>query len=272
MIARDSTVASSIPQDGLDSVWGYADGFYEWTSADWALFPPTIIPLSIATNPASAADILDIETGDALPADAPSWRDRFNRPWRRRPTMYCNRESWIPVYSYVGNTVDYIIATLNGSTYIAPQYIPNGVTTLVAIQYKGSAQTGGNYDESIIIDPSWLTRQEDNMDLTITQRVEPFERIAVPGLFQGPVSINGVNYNRSIWVSAFSDSLDGTNIVPVVITAVNKDGAFWQQTLSITPSVYPGGIKVAGPAGPVAVSIENEGQQPITVAVTMTDG
>lgn len=155
-IARDSVDPFAIPLTGLSVVMGYGDGTVsQWSSDGWARFQPPIVVLSIVVNYLDNGDILDVETGDANPAQVPSWRNNFNRLNRRRPSVYCNRLTWSQVFSLVGNTVDYWIATLDGTTDVEA-YRPSGCTTLVAVQYKGSGLTGGNYDESVIVDPSWV--------------------------------------------------------------------------------------------------------------------
>ncbi len=150
---RDSVSASAIPAD-TPVVAGYADGLYAWSPADWARFP-NAVKLSIAVRPATSADILDIETGDALPSDAPGWCDRFNRPGRRRPTLYCNLSNWPAVKAAVGaRQVDYWVADYTGS--------PHNVPGAVACQYHDF----GGYDESNIIDPTWVeARMTSDQDI-----------------------------------------------------------------------------------------------------------
>lgn len=143
MIMRDSTTASHIPLD-TPVVAGYVDGFYAWSTADWALFPHAI-RLTIATRSSNQADILDVENGNATPSEAAGWVDRFDRPNRRRPTIYCSRSAWPQVRWALGaRVVDYWISTLDGT-----QDVPGAV----AVQYIDV----GSYDESIILDTSWVT-------------------------------------------------------------------------------------------------------------------
>lgn len=142
MIMRDSTRAGLIPLD-TPVVAGYADGLWAWTAADWGLFPHAV-KLSICAHPASAGDILDVEMGDAVPDDVPGWIDRFNRPGRRHPTIYCSRSAITAVRIAAGQRpFDWWAATLDGTT---------SVPGAVAVQY---ADLGG-YDESVILDPTWV--------------------------------------------------------------------------------------------------------------------
>jgi len=145
---RDSTYPEDIPLEGLDVVAGYADGIYEWSSAGWSRFTPPIIPLSIVVFASDVGDILDVERGNAAPSDVPGWLDRFNRPGRRRGTVYCNRNTIAEVRMWAGaRPFDWWAATLDGTT--------DGTDGAVAVQWKGSDRTGGHYDESVILDDSW---------------------------------------------------------------------------------------------------------------------
>lgn len=162
VIARDSIDPFAIPLDGLTSAWGYGDGLWIWSSTGWARFQPPIVPLSIVVDPQNSGDILDVENGDARPGDCPGWADRFDRPGRRLPTLYSargtdasGRVDWSIIQAIIdamaGRPFDWIMATLDGTTdYTGSPKVP------VAIQARGAAQTGGNYDESIILDPTWI--------------------------------------------------------------------------------------------------------------------
>jgi hypothetical protein len=142
----DSIDPFAIPLD-VDVVAGYGDGNWVWPPAGWARFRGKP-QLSIVVNAGDQGDVLDVEKGDASPADLPGWCDRFQRPGRRAPTGYCNRDSWPACRAAVGaRRVDWWISTLDGT-----QDVPGAV----AVQYAGSAMTGGHYDLSVILDPSWI--------------------------------------------------------------------------------------------------------------------
>ena len=155
MIMRDSTRPGMIPP-ATPVVAGYADGSFAWTAADWALFPHSV-KLSIAVSAATQADILDVELGDATPAEVPGWCDRFSRPGRRAPTVYCSRSSWPAIQAAVGSRhVDYWIGTLDGTT---------SVPGAVAVQFADY----GTYDESTILDPTWVGMEVDTMDMNVAR-------------------------------------------------------------------------------------------------------
>lgn len=167
MLMYDSVDASKIPAGAL-AVAGYVDGAYAWSPADWARFP-SAVKLTIATSSRSSADILDVERGDATPGEVPAWCDAFTRPGRRAPTVYCSRASWPAVQAAVGaRRVDYWISTLDGTT---------SVPGAVAVQYLDA----GPYDESLILDASWLELPEDAMTID-TARAIVHQALALQGI------------------------------------------------------------------------------------------
>lgn len=161
LVLRDSINAPLIPRPTL-VVAGYADGRYLWSpswldgSNWWDLFPNSV-HLAIAVFARDAGDILDVETGDATPAEAPLWCRSFSRPGRRAPTLYCSRSAWPSVIAYLqaagidpaGPGVDWWLSTLDGTVNVP---VPAGGKTPVAVQVIDT----GDYDESVILDPSWV--------------------------------------------------------------------------------------------------------------------
>ena len=87
----DSTELSRIPTDA-QAVAGYVGG-------SWATYPKlaTLFPkakrVSIAVNSSEDADVLDIETGDATPEDAPAWIKRQEKLGKYRPCLYIERSN-----------------------------------------------------------------------------------------------------------------------------------------------------------------------------------
>ena len=154
LLLRDSDNPFAIPLDGLAAVAGYGDGPALWSSEGWARFPSAVVPLSIVLDARHQGDILDVERGAAAPADCPGWSDRFRRPGRRRPTIYCNRATILLVrQAMAGRPFDWWEATLDGTL---------GWEGAVAVQLLGAAdshdpaRTAGHYDESVILDPGWI--------------------------------------------------------------------------------------------------------------------
>jgi hypothetical protein len=153
LLLRDSTDPFAVPLEGLAAVAGYGDGEFAWTSAGWARFAPPIVPLCIVVSADHVGDILDVENGDATPADVPRWVRAFRRPGRRRPTIYSARGTWSAIVAALESAglsaadVDWWAATLDGTA---------DVPGAVAVQARGAKLTGGDYDESVIQDPSWV--------------------------------------------------------------------------------------------------------------------
>jgi hypothetical protein len=88
----DAVTPANIPGDA-QLVAGYLTGPYAWKPADWARFP-NIPHVGIATQAIySVGQVLDVETGDATPAQAPGWVQK-RRAAGVDPTCYCNSSTW----------------------------------------------------------------------------------------------------------------------------------------------------------------------------------
>jgi hypothetical protein len=84
----DSVSASSIPV-GTQVVAGYVDGRYRWGPNDWARHHSAIhVPIAVFADTDDGL-VLDVERGDATPAQVPGWvgmrRRRGVTPW-----VYCS--------------------------------------------------------------------------------------------------------------------------------------------------------------------------------------
>ena len=84
----DAVEVAQIP-NGPVAVAGYVDGVWQ-TAAELADRFPNAHLLSIATSPAHDADCLDVESGDATPADVPGWYERQRGRGVERPCIYAN--------------------------------------------------------------------------------------------------------------------------------------------------------------------------------------
>lgn len=71
------------------AVAGYTSGYWPTYKALVAQFPKAK-HLSIAINASEDADCLDVETGDATPAEAPTWVRRQQKRGLKRPVVYAN--------------------------------------------------------------------------------------------------------------------------------------------------------------------------------------
>ena len=194
---RDAEMASGIPVD-TPVVAGYGDGMLPgqpWSSADWARFP-NAIKLVVVLFPQHVGDILDIENGAASPADAPGWCDRFSRPGRRAPSLYVNRSNWAAVRAAVGaRSVDYWVATLDGT-----QDVPGAV----AVQYVDV----GPYDESVVLDPSWVRSEAGMWQSEALSGV--FDATGVSPVGTTTVYIKALDAAGFVGSLVWTQALDGT--------------------------------------------------------------
>lgn len=153
----DSTTAGDCPRDG-DLYAGYIDGRYADYGAMVQDFPDRgHVRISVDAS-GSAADVLDVENGDATPAQAPGWVGRQRALGTARPTLYCNRgnegavDQALHDAGVAAGDAAFWIATLDGT-------MVSGATAhgypIVACQSEGSAQTGGHYDRSVVFDAAW---------------------------------------------------------------------------------------------------------------------
>lgn len=149
-VFRDSTNPNDIPLTGLDGVMGYGNGDYEWQPWGWRQFGglPWVKIDVLGTDP--EADMLDYENGDVN--DVPSaqrWvSQRAPKVPEYYPVVYCDRDNYHILFPALGPKVRYVVATLDSSLFTGPQ--------VIACQHLGAAQTGGNYDETVVYDDKWL--------------------------------------------------------------------------------------------------------------------
>lgn len=139
-IMYDSVTAAAIPQNAA-VVAGYVDGKFAWSSADWALFPNAYHVRITVFGGTLAADVIDVENGDATPATAVQWASDI-RAVGRIPIVYCNENTWPSVETAFASIAPpvYWIANYDGA-----QTIPNGAD---AKQYMNTP----SYDLSVVDD------------------------------------------------------------------------------------------------------------------------
>ncbi|WP_200834770.1 glycoside hydrolase family 25 domain-containing protein [Amycolatopsis alkalitolerans] len=165
----DAVTATNIPRDPPPQlVAGYIDKITipPWTAADWALFPHSRHVRIVKKASTNAGDVLDVEQGDATPAEAPGWARR-RRAVGAIPTVYCSQSLWQavqdaftaagepqPLYWIAHYDGDPTLPTLNGITAVAKQHSRGALfdTSSVAEHWPG-------------IDPNPAT--EDDMGDTV---------------------------------------------------------------------------------------------------------
>ncbi len=149
---------------------GYAtgSGTVPWTPADWAAHPGAVRIAQSPFEPADDlvhADVLDVETGAATPADGPGWyRSALaaytagTRPGQRYPCIYCNM-STLPA---VANALVAAGITAGPKLWLAEPSLSQaaaarlvgaggGPWPVIGVQWRFA----GSYDESAVSGP-WL--------------------------------------------------------------------------------------------------------------------
>jgi hypothetical protein len=136
----DSVSPGNIPRNAV-AVAGYVDGFYAWSQAAWDMFPNSL-HIPIAVHPGTNAGIvLDVEPGDATPAQAAGWIRMRNQAGLAVANLYCNNSELGQVMAdNVGLSFNIWLAE-----YTQVPHIPN---TAAACQYADP----GPYDISLCND------------------------------------------------------------------------------------------------------------------------
>lgn len=143
----DAVNVSGVPA-GATLVAGYGDGLYQDVDAFRARFPNATVVVIAVSSRHNLGTVLDVETGDATPAEAPPWV-LMRRAAGVDPTIYCNSSTWPSVRAA------FQAAGVAQPHYWIAQYdnvgsIPASWTSLgcVAKQYADP----GPYDLSIVAD------------------------------------------------------------------------------------------------------------------------
>ena len=144
----DSIEAVDLPLGG-DFYLGYINGkFANFVDVVKRFGPEKTMSCSVFAS--TPAQILDVENGDATPAQAPQWY-YISKSSFQRPTIYCNRDTKIYVvtaFQASGFLPDFIIATLDD---VMPGPLFWSSPENIGCQWSGR----GDYDETLINDPSW---------------------------------------------------------------------------------------------------------------------
>jgi hypothetical protein len=162
----DSITAPDIPLTAA-VVLGYVNGTFEWSSADWDRFPHAVKVRCATRATVDNGHVLDVEQGDATPAQAPGWVQMRRRAGLATPTVYCSASAW-PSVKAAFTAADvaaplYLIAHYDGDPAI-----PAGA---IGKQYRDPPGSGGHWDLSAVadhwpgVDPTPPTT-EDDMELT----------------------------------------------------------------------------------------------------------
>lgn len=149
-------IAKSFPDAAM--VAGYVNGDYAWTQAEWDLFPHAVKVQISVTASANAGDVLDVESGNATPAQTAGWIKTRKAAGYYRPTIYCSLAT-VPAVrqgtgAYIlGEDYDIWVADWTGSPHeVTAPGTPTA--TCSATQYENTA----DYDASAVYDDGWPHR------------------------------------------------------------------------------------------------------------------
>lgn len=173
----DAVTAANVPADAT-LVAGYGDGYYQDVEAFRARFPhATVVEIAVSSHH-NLGQVLDVETGDATPAEAPGWVS-MRRAAGVDPSVYCNSSTWPQVraaFTRAGVAEPHWwIAQYDGNPTIFPG--------AVAKQYADP----GPYDLSAVAD-YWpgVDPQEDDMPYTPAELVGFAQQGALAALTSQP--------------------------------------------------------------------------------------
>lgn len=150
----DSVNWAAIPTSAT-MVAGYvAPSGFTWPPQAWFRFSGALhvrITPSVVTT-GRGVQVLDVERGDATPAQAPSWA-HAQRALGQTPSVYCSASAWGIVQAAFTGAGEpqplYWVAAYPGTGLSLPTL--NGITA-VAHQYADPATSGGDWDLSVVAD------------------------------------------------------------------------------------------------------------------------
>jgi hypothetical protein len=152
---RDSVNPDAIPLDGISGAIGYANGRFRWTAAETERFTAAGLQTAMVDVDGTAfelASILDVERGDAGPAQAPDWIRKRNA-FRGDATVYCDLSTLPAVLAATSRVTGswwLWLAHYTGHPHIPEVSLPAGVK-IMGCQYLSTE----NYDESCITADGW---------------------------------------------------------------------------------------------------------------------
>jgi hypothetical protein len=134
--------------DGADLYAGYDDGAWPDADAIAKRFPGKTVIRTTANPADNEGDELDVERGDATPAQAPPWVARRRAAGHQGPLVYCSLSTWTAVKAeFTRQGVpepEYRVAA-----YDNKPVIPAGA---IGKQYASTESGGKNYDASVVVD------------------------------------------------------------------------------------------------------------------------
>jgi hypothetical protein len=174
----DSTNPDDIPASA-EMVAGYIDGAYAWSSDGWARFPHAT-HVTVATQPGTNdGDVLDVEFGDATPAQAPAWIRMRQEAGLAVPTIYCASFAVTHLRTVcAGLRYDLWVAYWTGQ--------PHVMDGAVAVQFADPSSSGGHFDLSLVTQATWpapppAPPEDPDMDQQTAEAIIWLERTTIFG-------------------------------------------------------------------------------------------
>jgi hypothetical protein len=107
--------------------------------------------IDVLNNAPKSCSWLDVETGDATPADVPGWLDARNMPGDQG--IYCSIDSVAAVNSYAAKRpFNLWVSTLDGNPF---PIVPSISGTLVAVQCIPASMLRFNGDMSVVVNENY---------------------------------------------------------------------------------------------------------------------
>lgn len=143
----DAVTPANIPASA-QMVAGYVDGRYAWRASDWARFPNAVKVRIAVFASTDDGHVLDVEPGDATPAQAVGWVQR-RRAAGVDPTVYCG-------LSTSGYSWAQVRAAFQAAGVAEPHYWVAAYPGIGPALYPGSVAhqyaNPGPYDLSVVAD------------------------------------------------------------------------------------------------------------------------
>lgn len=142
----DGVTPASVPP-GAALYAGYVNGKWQSYAGLVARFP-TAKHVTICVNATGTARVLDVESGDATPEQAPGWCEDQRRAGEPYPVVYVGEDNWPSVRSEFG-----VQAVAEPLYWVAayvddPSQVPAIPAGAIALQYFDY----GGYDASVVAD------------------------------------------------------------------------------------------------------------------------
>lgn len=146
----DSITAEDIPLNA-PAVAGYIDGKYAWSDSDWNRFS-TWRKLRIAVL-ASTNDghVLDVETGDATPEQAPGWVKMRKEAGLIRPLLYFPQSNLTTVKEKLTSAEERAEFWIGAWVTTGPYQADEAWGT----QFDHPPHSGGHFDLSLVDESYW---------------------------------------------------------------------------------------------------------------------